>query len=160
MQTLLLKRLSAGTSPVSSSQCPEPTGQAVLSWAARGVLSQPCSARAALAPGSEQLNEVLSLPSWEWGKARCCFLMLLFYFAAASPSRCLSVTNYFTAVRAWEGGAEGEVKNLASASSLSASIPDAPAAAQTPEAGRDGWQVHLLGSWSHAQVRNKPAMVC
>lgn len=42
--------------------------------------------------------------------------MLLFYFAAASPSRCLNVTDYFTAVRAREGGAEGEVKNLASAS--------------------------------------------
>lgn len=84
--------------------------------------------------------------------------MLLFYFAAASPSRCLNVPDYFTAVRAWEGGAEGEVKNLASASQT-AGIPGAPAAAQKPEAGRDGWQVHLLGSKSHAQLSNKPAMV-
>lgn len=64
---------------------PEPTGQAVLSRAAGEVISQPCPARAALAPGSEQLNEVLSFPSWEWEKARCRFLMLLFYFAARLP---------------------------------------------------------------------------
>lgn len=103
--TLLAPRLSHPPA------APEPTGQAVLSWPAGEVISQ----------GFEQLNEVLSFPSWEWEKARCCFLMLLFYFAAASPSRCLNVTDYFTAVRAWEGGAEGEVKNLASASQTAAS---------------------------------------
>lgn len=117
---------------------PEPTGQAVLGWAAGEAFSQPCWARAALAPGSELLNEVLSFPSWEWENARCRFLMLLFYFAAASPSRCLNVTDYFSAVRARDGESqEGEVKNLASASQT-AGIPDTPAAAQKPGAGRDG----------------------
>lgn len=112
--------------------------------------------------GFEQLNEVLSFPSWERERAQCRFLMLLFYFAAASPSRCLNVTDYFTAVRASgrrREGAEGEVKKLASAS-RAAGIPDAPAAAQKPGAGRDGWKTHLLGSKSHAQVRKPSAKVC
>lgn len=84
---------------------------------------------------------------------------VILFCSAASPSRCLNVTDYFTAVRAREGGAEGEVKNLASAS-RTAGIPDGPEAAQKPEAGRDGWQVHLLGSKSHAQAGDTPAMVC
>lgn len=57
--------------------------------------------------GFEQLNEGLSHPSWEREGARCRFLTLLFYFAAASPSRCLNVTDYFTAGRTSGGGSTG-----------------------------------------------------
>lgn len=54
--------------------------------------------------GFERLNEVLSFPSWERERAWRRFLTLLFYFAAASPSRCLNVTDYFTAVRGFGRG--------------------------------------------------------
>lgn len=145
MQRLLLTQLFAGSSPASSSRHPEPTGQAVQSWDSQESYQPVLLDRGWAATTLEQLNEVLSFPSWERERAQCRFLVLLFYFAAASPSRCLNVTDCFTAVQgSWRGERRGKREVWQVLAEL-LSIPDAPLGGQEPEPGRDRWEIHLSG---------------
>lgn len=87
--------------------------------------------------------------------------MLLFYFAAASPSRCLNVTDYFTAVRGLGRGEQRGKRKIWPALPELLASPDAPAAAQKAETLEGtGGKFTFLGSRSHAQVVNPPTEVC